>query len=53
LADILDKCTLFIPKGTKEDYLSHPVLGKFQNIMEENVNIFDGMTKIEEGTFAG
>ena len=42
LADILDKCTLFIPKGTKQDYLSHPVLGKFQNIMEENVNIFDG-----------
>ena len=30
--DIFDKCTLFIPSGTRWAYRHHPVLGKFKNI---------------------
>lgn len=30
--DIFDKCTLFIPSGTRWAYRHHPMLGKFKNI---------------------
>ena len=30
-----EKCTLYVPAGTKEAYSNHPVLGKFVNIEEE------------------
>ena len=35
--DIFDKCTLFIPSGTRWAYRHHPILGKFKNIEIEKL----------------
>ena len=32
-------CNLYVPKGTKDIFTTHPYFSKFQNIMEENITV--------------
>ena len=33
----IEECVLYVPYGTKEKYVNHPVLGKFKNIEIEKI----------------